>query len=89
VSEHELQLNFCDPTMKYAPVHWLLLPVVQSCSAPTPVGHVELSEEVHAGVPSPPFPWDNDDEPQPPMAPDAPTPIASAATATRTRMLRS
>jgi hypothetical protein len=44
---HEPQLNVCDPTVKYAPVHWPPLLVVQSCNAPAPVGHVVPSAAVH------------------------------------------
>jgi hypothetical protein len=87
---HELQVKVCEPTVKYAPVHWLPLPVTQSCSAPAPVGHVVPSAAVQVGVPSPPDPVEDDDELQPPTAPAPPTAKASAAAAaTRTLIPRS
>lgn len=90
MSVHELHANVWDPTWKNAPVHWLALPVVHTCSEPAPEGHVVPSAAVHWGVPSPPGDEDVVEVLQPPSAPDAPKAKATAATAmTRTFIRRS
>lgn len=81
MSVHEVQWKTCDPTWKYAPVHWLAVPVVHSCSAPAPEGHVVPSAEVHAG---PPWPCGEEAEEllHPPSAVDPASANATAAIAT-------
>jgi hypothetical protein len=89
VSVHELQLNVCDPTVKYAPVHWLS-PVRQSCRMPAPLGHVVPSAAVHVAVPAPADPDEDDELLQPPTEPAPPSTKATAATqTTRTFIPRS